>query len=68
MLQAVDIPLHKHAALVAEFQVLRIRQWDISVSHIYREANRSADYLANLDHFFCIGLHLFSFPDPSLAH
>ncbi|CAN1746544.1 hypothetical protein LINPERHAP1_LOCUS2822 [Linum perenne] len=37
-------------------------------SHVYREANQCADYLANLGHSYCIGLHLFSSPDISLAH
>ncbi|CAN0897274.1 Putative ribonuclease H protein At1g65750 [Linum grandiflorum] len=30
--------------------------------HIYREANRAADYLANLGHSFVFGFHTFDIP------
>ncbi|CAN1173824.1 Putative ribonuclease H protein At1g65750, partial [Linum perenne] len=68
LLQNVGVSRHSHAALVAEFQALRSRQWEIMISRVYREANQCADYLANLGHSYCIGLHLFSSPDISLAH
>ncbi|CAN1140453.1 Putative ribonuclease H protein At1g65750 [Linum perenne] len=68
LLQNVDAPRHSHAALVAEFQALRNRKWEVVISHVYREANQCADYLANLGHSYCIGLHLFSSPNASLAH
>ncbi|CAN1844436.1 Putative ribonuclease H protein At1g65750 [Linum perenne] len=59
---------HQHAILVSEFQALKARSWDVSITHIFREANSGADYLANLGHSFCYGLHLFSQPDSTLAH
>ncbi|CAN1778662.1 Putative ribonuclease H protein At1g65750 [Linum perenne] len=46
---------------------LKSRQWDISVEHIYREANFAADYLANSGHELDLGTAIiFSFPCNSL--
>ncbi|CAN1787537.1 Putative ribonuclease H protein At1g65750 [Linum perenne] len=59
---------HQHAALVAEFHELRSREWELSLSHVYREANCAADYLANFGHSFSVGMYLFQTPDASLAH
>ncbi|CAN1191399.1 Putative ribonuclease H protein At1g65750, partial [Linum perenne] len=59
---------HQHAALVAEFHDLSSREWELSLSHVYREANCAADYLANFGHSFCVGMYLFQTLDASLAH
>ncbi|CAN1134643.1 Putative ribonuclease H protein At1g65750 [Linum perenne] len=67
MLQAGGNPTHRHAALVAEFQALRARQWEVSIAHIFREANCCADYLANLGHSLWFGLHVFDYPVSLLA-
>ncbi|CAN1189364.1 Putative ribonuclease H protein At1g65750, partial [Linum perenne] len=37
-------------------------------THVYREANCGADYLANLGHSCNFGLHLFTQLDSVLAH
>ncbi|CAN1778830.1 Putative ribonuclease H protein At1g65750 [Linum perenne] len=42
--------------------------WEVSLVHVFREANFAADYLANLGHSCSVGLHLYSHPDPTLAH
>ncbi|CAN1131008.1 Putative ribonuclease H protein At1g65750 [Linum perenne] len=62
MLQASGRPTHRHAALVADFQDIRDRQWEVSITHIFREANCCADYLANLGHSLWFGLHVFDYP------
>ncbi|CAN1171511.1 Putative ribonuclease H protein At1g65750, partial [Linum perenne] len=62
MLQASGSPTHRHAALVAEFQAIRARQWDVSIAHIFREANCCADFLANLGHSLWFGFHVFDYP------
>ncbi|CAN1828606.1 Putative ribonuclease H protein At1g65750, partial [Linum perenne] len=67
MLQAGGRPTHRHAALVAEFQAIRARQWEVYIAHIFREANCSADYLANLGHSLWFGVHVFYYPVSSLA-
>ncbi|CAN0926336.1 Putative ribonuclease H protein At1g65750 [Linum grandiflorum] len=59
---------HQHAALVLQFTELCNRQWEVNLSHIYREANYAADYLANLGHSLTYGLHLFDSPDRGLSH
>ncbi|CAN1128518.1 Putative ribonuclease H protein At1g65750, partial [Linum perenne] len=60
--------VRQHAALVADFHELRSRNWEVSLSHVYREANCAADYLANLGHSYSFGLHLLDVPNSSLAH
>ncbi|CAN1778828.1 hypothetical protein LINPERHAP1_LOCUS14526 [Linum perenne] len=45
-----------------------LRNWEVSLVHVFREANFAADYLANLGHSCSVGLHLYSHPDPTLAH
>ncbi|CAN0876743.1 Putative ribonuclease H protein At1g65750 [Linum grandiflorum] len=59
---------HQHAALVLQFQELCSRHWEVNISHIYREANFAADYLANLGHSLPYGMHLFDSPDRGLSH
>ncbi|CAN0899546.1 Putative ribonuclease H protein At1g65750 [Linum grandiflorum] len=44
------------------------RQWEVHLSHIYREANNVADYLANLGHALSYGMHIFDSPDRGLSH
>ncbi|CAN1806206.1 Putative ribonuclease H protein At1g65750 [Linum perenne] len=58
---------NQHVALVSDFLELKARSWEVSIVHVYREANCGADYLANLGHSCNFGLHVFSQPDPVLA-
>ncbi|CAN1174311.1 hypothetical protein LINPERPRIM_LOCUS9819, partial [Linum perenne] len=37
--------------------------WEVSIHHIYREANSAADYLANLGHSLYFGTHVLDAPD-----
>ena len=48
--------------LVKGIQELLSRSWQISVKHIYREANFAADFLANFALSLPLGLHVFSNP------
>ncbi|CAN1843409.1 Putative ribonuclease H protein At1g65750 [Linum perenne] len=41
---------------------LKLRQWDVTIEHIYREANFAADYLANSGHELELGTFVFPFP------
>ncbi|CAN0911523.1 Putative ribonuclease H protein At1g65750, partial [Linum grandiflorum] len=54
--------------LVLQFEDLCSCQWEVHLSHVYREANNAADYLANLGHSLSYGLHRFDTPDRSLSH
>ncbi|CAN1137709.1 Putative ribonuclease H protein At1g65750 [Linum perenne] len=58
----------RHSSIIHLIQTLRSRNWQTKVVHIFREANCGADYLANLGHSYCFGLHLFSQPNSSLAY
>ncbi|CAN1353706.1 Putative ribonuclease H protein At1g65750, partial [Linum perenne] len=68
ILEKKERPAHQHATLVIEFQELMSRDWEVPLSHVYREVNRVADYLANLSHSFGLGVHFFMYPDIPLAH
>ncbi|CAN0870349.1 Putative ribonuclease H protein At1g65750, partial [Linum grandiflorum] len=59
---------HQHAILVVQYQELCKRQWEVTLTHIYREANCTADYLANLGHSFNLGFHIVDSPDRGLSH
>ncbi|CAN0898190.1 Putative ribonuclease H protein At1g65750 [Linum grandiflorum] len=59
---------HQHAALVLQFKEICSRQWEVNLSHIYREVNNAADYLANLGHSLTYGMHLFDSPDRGMSH
>ncbi|CAN1224348.1 Putative ribonuclease H protein At1g65750 [Linum perenne] len=61
-------PTHQHFLLLLEFQDLLSRPWQIKISHVFREANQAADYMANLGHSFDFGIHFFSTPDPLLCN
>ncbi|CAN1732286.1 Putative ribonuclease H protein At1g65750 [Linum perenne] len=58
----------QHAGLIEHFSELSSRDWQISIHHIYREANCAADHLANRGHSFGLGIHVFEFPDVSLQY
>ncbi|CAN1766325.1 Putative ribonuclease H protein At1g65750, partial [Linum perenne] len=62
LLTAEDDRLHRHASLVQLFHELRMRDWDVKIHHIYREANYAADYMANLGQSFDFGVHVSNSP------
>ena len=49
-------------ALVVAVRKLLSRNWQTSITHIYREANSAADFMANMAHSVLLGLHVFSNP------
>ncbi|CAN1189825.1 hypothetical protein LINPERPRIM_LOCUS24714 [Linum perenne] len=48
----------RHNLLIRSTQEWRNRDWEIRVSHLFREANRVADLLAHLGHCHPLGTHL----------
>lgn len=54
-------------SLLQEILSLQHADWSTSVSHIYREANRCADLLANLGHSASFEWVLFDRASPSLG-
>ncbi|KAH9666643.1 putative ribonuclease H protein [Citrus sinensis] len=59
--QQVVVPNVFYALVVAIRDFLS-RNWQMSISHIYREANSAAYFMANMAHLVPHGLHLFSNP------
>ncbi|CAN1254944.1 hypothetical protein LINPERPRIM_LOCUS8820 [Linum perenne] len=59
---------YRHVNLVEQFHSMRNRDWDVTIHHIFHEANNAADYLANLDHEFVIGTHVVSCSDSTLLY
>ncbi|CAN1310100.1 Putative ribonuclease H protein At1g65750, partial [Linum perenne] len=57
-----------HASLIKKFSELLSRDWQVSIHHIYREANRAADYFANLGQRLYLGIHGFYVPNVSLQY
>ncbi|KAL9436228.1 hypothetical protein AB3S75_022309 [Citrus x aurantiifolia] len=57
----VVVPNVFHALIVA-VQELLSRNWQIAITHIYREANSTADFMANMAHSAPLGLQVFSDP------
>ncbi|CAN0886435.1 hypothetical protein LINGRAHAP2_LOCUS15362 [Linum grandiflorum] len=51
-----------------QFKEFCSRQCEVHLSHIYREANNDADYLANLGHSFPYGMHLLDSLDGRLSY
>ncbi|CAN1761170.1 Putative ribonuclease H protein At1g65750, partial [Linum perenne] len=68
LLTAEDDRLHRHASLVQQFHELRMRDWDVKIHHIYREANYAADYMANMGQSLGLGVHVSDNPDNSLLY
>ncbi|CAN1159318.1 Putative ribonuclease H protein At1g65750 [Linum perenne] len=59
---------HRLASLVEQFHSMRNRDWDVTIHHIYREANNAADYLANLGHDFVLGIDVIPILDNALLY
>ncbi|CAN1162569.1 Putative ribonuclease H protein At1g65750 [Linum perenne] len=59
---------HQHTLEVMAFQELCRREWVVSIRHVYREANRAADFLANRGHVFPYGVHHFPIVDCNLNY
>ncbi|CAI0444865.1 unnamed protein product [Linum tenue] len=67
ILTAQDQTVHKYHNLVLQFQGLIQRNWEVRISHIYREGNKVADFLANKGHSVSIGYHVFESTDSGLS-
>ncbi|CAL1372499.1 unnamed protein product [Linum trigynum] len=68
LLQSTDSGEHHHATDLDRAQELLKREWDVSVTHIYREGNKCADFLASRGHVAPLGLHMFSVADPMFCN
>ena len=53
-------------ALVVVIWDLLSKNWQIFITHIFREANSAVDFMTNMAHSILYGLHLFSSPPVSI--
>ncbi|CAN1777551.1 Putative ribonuclease H protein At1g65750 [Linum perenne] len=60
-------PTHQHAEEIHTLRHLISRDWEVSFSHVYREGNHAADFLANIGHSLPFGFHLFPTSDCNLG-
>ncbi|CAN1139782.1 Putative ribonuclease H protein At1g65750 [Linum perenne] len=67
ILEADGDVTHQHALEVFQFRELVSRNWDVKLIHIYREANKAADFLAGKGHSLTLGNHLVPSSDNSLG-
>ncbi|CAN1791724.1 Putative ribonuclease H protein At1g65750, partial [Linum perenne] len=58
---------HQHASLACSYLDLTMRDWEVSLTHIYKESNFMADSLAAKGHVSLFGTHLVEEGDPFVA-
>ena len=58
---------HPLSFLVRMCHGFLVRHWIVRISHVYREANRLADGLANYGFSLPLGVHVFDVPPSSLV-
>ncbi|CAN1848688.1 Putative ribonuclease H protein At1g65750, partial [Linum perenne] len=63
-----DVPTHHHAGEVILIRSLLQRDWSVRFAHIYREANKYADFLASLGHDKDLAIHYLDISDCNLGY
>ncbi|CAI0382345.1 unnamed protein product [Linum tenue] len=58
---------HRDSAVSHHFQELMQRDWEVSLTHIYREGNKCADYIASQGHQLPLGYSMFPITDTTLV-
>ncbi|CAN1257225.1 Putative ribonuclease H protein At1g65750, partial [Linum perenne] len=61
-------PYHHHSGEVRAFRNLMLRDWEVTLNHIFHEGNQAADFLAGVGHNFPPGFHLFPISDCNLGY
>ncbi|CAI0435346.1 unnamed protein product [Linum tenue] len=67
ILSAGEKQNQRYYNITRQFQELINRNWEVQVSHTYRECNRAADFLANKGHEVSVGNHIVSSSDSGLS-
>ncbi|CAN1753623.1 Putative ribonuclease H protein At1g65750, partial [Linum perenne] len=67
LLQSDDREDHIHATTIQRAQDLFRRDWEVRITHVFRESNHVADHLANRGHSCPIGFHCIELSDPVLS-
>ncbi|CAN1137010.1 Putative ribonuclease H protein At1g65750, partial [Linum perenne] len=53
---------------VSSIRALLQRDWKVTISHVYRKGNYTADYLADIGHGFPPGIHSIDVSDCTLGY
>ncbi|CAI0404027.1 unnamed protein product [Linum tenue] len=61
-------PDHHHVSIIDRLQALARCDWEVVFSHVYREGNKCADFLANYGHSMPLGFHFVPASDPMLMY
>ncbi|CAN0912818.1 Putative ribonuclease H protein At1g65750 [Linum grandiflorum] len=67
LLHTLESMDHQHAAILLQFNELSLRDWEIKLSHVFREGNVMADSLANEDHSLPFCSHLIDEDHPAVV-
>ncbi|CAL1394760.1 unnamed protein product [Linum trigynum] len=57
-----------HRGLIAAARQLLSLDWQVRITHVFREENFVADYLASEGHSLSLGVHVFENPSPMLRY
>ncbi|CAN1173011.1 Putative ribonuclease H protein At1g65750 [Linum perenne] len=68
LIYGADNTLHQHASEVSSIRALLQRDWEVTISHVYREGNYAADYLADIGHSFPPGFHSIDISDCTFGY
>ncbi|CAN1333062.1 Putative ribonuclease H protein At1g65750 [Linum perenne] len=68
LLTSTDNLHNQHGLEIEKFKELRSRDWDMTITHTYREGNHSADYLAGIGYGYPFGSHSFPLYDCNLVY
>ncbi|CAN1179527.1 Putative ribonuclease H protein At1g65750, partial [Linum perenne] len=68
LINAEGPPTHQHGGEIYTIRELMLRDWEVTIRHVYREGNRSADFLANLGHTLPLGTHRIPISDCNLGY
>ncbi|CAN1188183.1 Putative ribonuclease H protein At1g65750 [Linum perenne] len=68
LIRANNLDEHQHGVDVAALRKLLEGDWEVTITHTYREGNSAADYLADLRHQFPLGVHPISSYDCNLSY
>ncbi|CAL1408401.1 unnamed protein product [Linum trigynum] len=60
-------PVHPHATLLSAIRRRISQEWLVSITHVYREGNRVADWLSKHSLVYSYGVHEVANPPPELA-
>ncbi|CAL1366122.1 unnamed protein product [Linum trigynum] len=67
IMKNIDDTDHRHGLIATRIGKLLNLNWEVILSHVYREGNFAADFLASKGHLAPFGTHFFDVYDPNLC-